>query len=106
RWRSGREIFGIDFIHCREVVHVLEENGGLHDVMDLGAAGFDDGFDVFHYPFVLLANISAIELVGARIEGNLTGRKKKSARFYGLRVRSDWFRCFIGEDYVFHRDSS
>ncbi len=99
---SCGEIFRVDFIHRAEVVHVLEEHGGLNDAVKIAAACLQDGLYVFHDPFGLLTDIAAEKFIGARVERDLARGKQKAAGFDGLRVRTDGFGSFVGKNDVFH----
>jgi hypothetical protein len=44
RGRLSRKIFGVDGVHGGEIIHIGKEYGGLHDVIERRAGGFDDSF--------------------------------------------------------------
>src|SRR5579864_5936947 len=73
RGRRGGEITSVDFVHSSEVVHVLEKHGGLDDVMEVGAAGLKDSFDVFENALGLLTNFRAGHFASLGVERNLPG---------------------------------
>ena len=49
RTPSGARYLAVDFVHGREVVHVLEKDGGLDDLGEAGAGGLEDGLQVFEH---------------------------------------------------------
>ncbi len=70
--------------------------------MEIRTGCFDDGLDVFHCAFGLLADIAAEEFVVAWIERDLPGSKQEAVGLDGLRVRADGFWAFVGKHDVFH----
>jgi len=76
----------IDGIHCREVVHVFQEDGGLEDLGETGASGFEHRLQVFEDAGGLGFDASGNNLAGGRIERNLTGGIEKVSDANGLRI--------------------
>jgi hypothetical protein len=99
--RSG-EISAVYFIHGCKIVQVLEENGGLDDVMEVGAGGLQNSLYVFQHSLGLLANVAAGQLSALRVESYLTGHENKSAGLDRLRVRADGLGSAVGADDISH----
>ena len=66
------KVLGVDFVHRGEVAHVGEEDGGLHDVGEAEAGGFEDGGGIFDGLFRLLLDAAFGEGAGGGIDGELT----------------------------------
>src|SRR2546429_1618977 len=71
RRRQGKEL-GINLIHRREIIDVLEEDRGLHHVVHVRARRLQDPFYVLERAFGLLLDIRANELSRLRIERHLS----------------------------------
>ena len=85
-----------------EVVHVFEEDGGLDDVIQRDARGFENGFQIFQDTFGLLANVGANKIVGLGIERNLAGNKNEAIGFNRLGIRADGLGAAVGKNDVLH----
>ncbi len=60
------------FVHGGKIVHVLEEHGGLYDVVEIGARSFENAFDILEDALGLLADVGACHFAGLRIERDLS----------------------------------
>ena len=64
RGRRGGEVSCVDFVHSREIVHVLQKHRGLHHMMEGSAGSFQDCLHILEHSFGLLVDVSAYEFSG------------------------------------------
>ena len=83
------EVAGVDLVHGGEVVHVLEEDGGLENVGEREVDGVEDGAEVFADALGLLGDAAFDEVAGGGVDGDLAGGVDEIADTDGLRVGAD-----------------
>ncbi len=101
--RVGRlEKLAVDSIHLGEVIHILEENRALDDLVKGASGSFDNGLHVSQHETSLLLDSAHLQLPSRRVDCDLTGGKDESVGFDGLRVGADRFWRLIRLDFFFH----
>jgi len=94
--RSGgpvvAEDLGVDLVHQGEVGHVHQEDRGLHDGGEVGAAGAEDGPQILQHPQRLLRDAAVHQLPALGIESHLPRSEEKAVGLDPLAVRSDGAR--------------
>src|SRR6266481_91397 len=106
RGRSQGEIAGVHFVHRSEIVHVLQEDRRLDDVIHLRSGGLHDPTNVFQDPFRLFADIGLRHLARFRIQSYLSRDEQETVRADGLRIRSNRFCAPVRQHNVSHRQFS
>ena len=77
--------FGVHFIECTEIpCYVLEEASRLDNLVEAGACGFQNGFQVCHDLLGLSHDVSCFYIAGRRIDGDLTGSVQHITDFDSL----------------------
>ena len=85
-------------IHGREIVHVLEKDGGFDDLAQAAASSFEHGFEVLDGSLRLFLDAAGNNLPGDGIETTLASGEDKVADAYTLRIRADGGRRTIRFD--------
>jgi hypothetical protein len=83
------EVAGVHLVHRGELVHVAEEDGGLHHRLQRGARRFGARPAGSRDLLRLLLDVALHELAAWRVERNLARRVDHSAVHDRLAVRSD-----------------
>ena len=84
----GVVILGVDLVHGLEILHVSQQAGALHHILE-GVAGLvEDGLDVLHHLLGLGGNAFGHRL-GGGVDGNLARNVEGVAGLNGLAVGSD-----------------
>src|SRR6202042_279029 len=81
------EVFGHDLVDGREVRQIGQENRRLDHLVEGGAGGRDDGLDVVEHTARLRLDVSLDQVLGDRIQGDLTRKPQGVAGPYGFRIR-------------------
>src|SRR5205085_12159542 len=100
--RILREVGRINFIHLLEIAEVGQEHGGLDDVGERQAFGFQDRNHVIEHAPGLLRDLFGNNLPAFRIERHLACAKNERAGPDGLRVRPDRRRRVGGGNDLLH----
>src|ERR1019366_1606797 len=100
--RIGREVFAVHLIHRSKFGHVLEENGGLHDLFQRSAGSREDALDILQHALGLRLDVAFHDLLSRGIERNLSGEENESVRTDSLRIRADGFGTLVGSNDVAH----
>src|SRR5215472_14624447 len=96
------EVPAIDFVHCGEVAHVLEEHGRPDYLLDAAAGGGQNSRKILENPVSLERDVSCDKGIGHRVECDLPGDEHESVGLDGLRVGADGSRAVFGCDHVAH----
>lgn len=80
---------GVDLVHGGEVVHVLEEHGGLDHVLQGQPGGGQDSLDVQQGLAGLAGDAALGEGAGGRVHGELAGGDDDAAGGHALGVWTD-----------------
>ena len=100
----GDEVLGIDSVEVSKVAHVCQKADGLDDVLKLGAAGLQNGLDVFAGLLRLGGDALAHAAVGG-VDRDLAGAEDEVAADVALGVGADGGGGLFGTDDE-HDDSS
>src|SRR5437660_11014049 len=93
-WRSRAEIFPVHFVHCRKIIHILQKDGGAHNLLQTAASRFQNAGKVFYRSIRLRSNIAGNELLVRRINRYLPRYKNESIHPDRLRIRRYRLRTF------------
>ena len=85
---------GVDGVHGGEVVEILEEDGGFEYVLEAGAGGFEDGFEIQKDAVGLLGDGAWDDLLGLGVEGYLAAGEEERAEADGF--TSMWYPSAAG----------
>jgi hypothetical protein len=73
------EEFSVDGVHQAEFVHVFHENGGFEHLAHLGAALFEDGFQVSQRLASFGLDAAGNQVAGLRVDAKLAGGEDQLA---------------------------
>jgi len=85
-------------IHGREIVHVLEKDGGFDNLAQAAASGFKNSFQVSDGSLRLFLDAAGNNLPGDGIDPTLSSGEDEVADTDTLRIRADGGRRTIGCD--------
>jgi hypothetical protein len=102
-WKKG----GIFLIDLNKISKVLQEDRGLYHLIKGQTLGLQDVLNIFENTAGLLPDISANQVSGRRVDGDLTGYKDEGTGLDGLGIRANGMGRFGGMDHLlFHVSSS
>src|SRR5882724_5870684 len=77
-WRSRAEIFPVHFVHCRKIIHILQKDGGAHNLLQTAASRLQNAGKISHRSIRLRSYIACNELLVRRINRHLPRYKNES----------------------------
>ena len=81
------EILCVHGVDCAEIIHVLDENGGLHYLLHIGACGLEHCGDIFKC--LMSLSLNAFEKsAGCGINAKLSRCVDHASDYLSLRVRA------------------
>lgn len=92
RWRLLREILSVDFIHPREIVHVLEKDCRLHDVVEVQARGLEYSGNILHDLVCFRLDVMTHDVAGGRLNRDLPAYEDHVSGADPLAIRSNGCR--------------
>lgn len=91
------EILSVDAVDGAEIVHILDENGGLDDLGHVAACGLEKLGEVFEHLMSLSLNADC-DLAGLGDDAYLTGGVDHVSDYLSLRIRADGCGRFVGRN--------
>jgi hypothetical protein len=86
---------GVDRVHLLEFVHVKQKDAAPQNMLQAGAGGFQDRFDISQTLLGLRRGIRPCKLTGRRVCRALTGDENETFEPHPGRVRSDRLRQIL-----------
>src|ERR1700722_9178725 len=106
RRKIRREIFGVNFVHPREVGEVGQKHGAFHNVGKRQLLVVENGFDVLEHAVCLCLDVALDEIARGGINRNLSRAKQQVANAHGMVIGTNGWGGFSGYDDSFCRHKS